>query len=268
MAESLLVRALEEYRIPLLALCLPISYFYGCWVDMRRLLSRWLRAGPSTHQERVQAVVEALKRRAAEPVERRRKIVTDRAITEQLCTGFFNKADKFRVPTSALRHILRLDEERQTLLVEPMVTVEEATDFLVPRGFVLSSHLEFGRATLGGLAMGVGMTTHAHVTGLYQETIVAYDVALATGELLHVTADGPHADLFKALPWSHGTLCTLVSLELKVIPAKRYVRLKYIPVKGQANIMEEIRRCSGANGKKSTSLTSVRRRFSAKTARS
>ena len=85
------------------------------------------------------------------------------------------------------------------MTVEPNVSVQEAADFLVPRGFMLASHLEYGRATLGGLAMAVGMTTHAHHTGLLQETVVSYEVVLASGEVLTVTRES-HSDLFHALP--------------------------------------------------------------------
>ena len=40
-----------------------------------------------------------------------------------------------------------------------------------------------------------------------------------------------NADLFHAIPWSHGTLGFLVAAEIRIIPAKKYVRLKYQPVK-------------------------------------
>jgi delta24-sterol reductase len=145
-----------------------------------------------------------------------------------------------------LHHILSLDTVNLTITVEPLVSVQEAADFLVPRGYILASHLEYGRATLGGLAMAVGMTTHAHITGLFQETVEAYEVVLATGERLTATASNEHSDLFFALPWSHGTLCTLVSLTLKVLPCKPYVRLKYLPVTGLENIAASIRAQSGA----------------------
>lgn len=61
--------------------------------------------------------------------------------------------------------------------------------------------LEIGDATAGGLAFGVGMTTYSHKVGLYQETILSYDVVTAEGELIHVTADNEHSDLFYCLPW-------------------------------------------------------------------
>ena len=40
-----------------------------------------------------------------------------------------------------------------------------------------------------------------------------------------------NADLFRAIPWSHGTLGFLVAAEIRIIPAKKYVRLEYQPVR-------------------------------------
>eukprot|EP00928_Gymnodinium_smaydae_P072652 TRINITY_DN55981_c0_g1_i1.p1 TRINITY_DN55981_c0_g1~~TRINITY_DN55981_c0_g1_i1.p1 ORF type:complete len:546 (-),score=58.44 TRINITY_DN55981_c0_g1_i1:140-1777(-) len=249
------IQLLEEYRVALLALCLPISFLYGCLMAFKRWISSALASHPPTHEGRVELIKKVLVERAKLPPEERKKITTDRPTTDALTTGFYDKSKRCRVPTSCLRHILKLDVEKQTVTVEPMVSVEDAANFLVPRGFILASHLEYGRATLGGLAMAVGMTTHAHHTGLLQETVLSYDIVLANGEFLHVTEDGPHSDLFHALPWSHGTLGTIVALELKVLPIKKYVRLKYIPVSGMDNIMRVIREQSGAldpNAKTST----------------
>ena len=36
--------------------------------------------------------------------------------------------------------------------------------------------------------------------------------------------------MYYAVPWSYGTLGFLVSAEIRIIPAKKYVRLEYQPV--------------------------------------
>jgi hypothetical protein len=41
---------------------------------------------------------------------------------------------------------------------------------------------------------------------------------LGNGELVRATRTNEHADLFRTLPWSHGSLGFLVELELMVIP--------------------------------------------------
>ena len=38
-----------------------------------------------------------------------------------------------------------------------------------------------------------------------------------------------NSDLFYAIPWSYGTLGFLVSVEIEIIPCKRYIKLDYYP---------------------------------------
>ncbi len=130
------------------------------------------------------------------------------------------------------------------MTVEPNASVRDLTAFLVPRGFTLAVTLEIGDATAGGLALGVGMTTHSHKVsyrfvscmidmlqvGLYQETVLSYEVVLPDGRLVVATESNEFADLFRCLPWSHGTLAFLTALELKLVRVKPFVHLKYIPV--------------------------------------
>lgn len=44
-------------------------------------------------------------------------------------------------------------------------------------------------------------------------------------------------DLFYSVPWSYGTLGFLVSAELKIIRAKKYVRIEYKPVHTNQDIL-------------------------------
>lgn len=104
-------------------------------------------------------------------------------------------------------------------------------------------------ATLGGLALGVGMTTYSHKVGLYQEAIKSFEVVLGNGSLVSAKRDNEHSDLYYTLPWSHGSLGFLTALELQIVPAKPYVHMKYIPVRGQKNYCDRIRELSGANDK-------------------
>jgi delta24-sterol reductase len=126
-----------------------------------------------------------------------------------------------------LSAIISLDTTSNIIHVEPGATVGEVTDYLLNRQMQLECCLEMEDATLGGLAMAQGMTTHSHVCGLLSETVVEYEVVSATGDVVVATADNEHAQLFQALPLSHGTLGLLVSLKLRVVPAKAWVELKY-----------------------------------------
>ena len=78
-----------------------------------------------------------------------------------LSTTFFNKDACHKIPVP-LYDILELNEDKMTVRVEPMVSVGDITRYLVPKGYTLAVTLEIADATLGGLAMGVGMTTYSH----------------------------------------------------------------------------------------------------------
>ncbi|XP_078581794.1 delta(24)-sterol reductase-like isoform X2 [Branchiostoma floridae x Branchiostoma japonicum] len=109
-----------------------------------------------------------------------------------------------------------------------------------------SQTLEIADATCGGLGLGAGMTTYSHRVGFYQEAVESWDVLLGDGSLVHATKDNEHSDLYYALPWSHGSLGLLVAMELKIIPVKPYLKLKYIPVHGQKAYCDMMRDLSGA----------------------
>ena len=57
-----------------------------------------------------------------------------------------------------------------------------------------------------------------------------------------------NADLFYGIPWSHGSLGFLVAAELKIVPAKKYVRITYEPAYNLDQIVKtftEKASCSG-----------------------
>lgn len=50
-----------------------------------------------------------------------------------------------------------------------------------------------------------------------------------------------NSDLFYAVPWSCGTLGFLVAAEIRIIPAKKYVKLRFEPVRGLEAICEKFK---------------------------
>jgi len=141
-----------------------------------------------------------------------------------------------------LTAILGVDEGQGVVRLEPFATVGDVAQHLDEMGLQLEATIEMKDATLGGLVMALGMTTHSHVCGLVHDTVTAYEIVTADGELVRATADNEHADLFRALPWSHGTLGLLVALEMRVIPAPSHVRLVYRPFYSLDTYAEEYRR--------------------------
>lgn len=127
-----------------------------------------------------------------------------------------------------LRDILHVDTNNMTVHCEPMVNMGQISHCLVPKGFSLPLVPEMDDLTVGGLTMGVGIEGSSHKYGLMDDIVLSYEVVLANGQVVTASKD-ENSDLFRALPWSYGTLGFLVSVTLRIVPIKPYVRLTSYP---------------------------------------
>ncbi|KAH0872418.1 hypothetical protein HID58_069780 [Brassica napus] len=123
----------------------------------------------------------------------------------------YKRARHFEVDLSAFRNILKIDIDRMIARVEPLVNMGQISRVTVPMTYPL---------------------LFSHVHGLFTDTVEAYEIVLAGGELVRATRDNEYSDLFYAIPWSQGTLGLLVAAEIRLIHIKEYMKLTYIPVKG------------------------------------
>lgn len=237
--KELLFDLLTRFRGVILVALLPVGFVFDAVLRLRNFIYERFIADPGEHDRRVAEIQRQVRRWYAQPAGERKPMCTDRRTWQNLSTRFEPKHAWHKIRMSGLRDILGVDLERRTVRVEPFVTVGYATRYLLARGHMLSVTLEIEDATLGGLALAVGMTTHSHKVGLLFETVVAYEVVIADGTLLRVTRED-HPDLFRALPWSHGTLGLLVALELQIMPVKPYVHMRYTPVHTQRQYCEQL----------------------------
>ncbi|XP_016299386.1 delta(24)-sterol reductase-like [Sinocyclocheilus anshuiensis] len=83
----------------------------------------------------------------------------------------------------------------------------------------------------GGLVMGTGIESSSNIYGLFQHICVAFELVLADGSLVRCT-EKENSDLFYAVPWSCGTLGFLVAAEIRIIPARKWVKLRYESIRG------------------------------------
>lgn len=208
---------------------LPVSVVYNAWTGARRAIGRRLRNAPKRHEERVADIIRQVEAWKADGA--REKLCTARSgwqTMSELVPRYKLTHRNIRVD---LDEILRLDEEKATVTVEPLVTMGELSRWLLRRGWTLAVVPELDDLTVGGLVMGFGVETSSHKYGLFQHICVSLDIVGAEARLLHCSA-AENPELFRLLPWSHGTLGFLVAAELKVIRAKPYVRIHYQPVYG------------------------------------
>ncbi|KAK9878571.1 hypothetical protein WA026_022641 [Henosepilachna vigintioctopunctata] len=241
------IEILEENRgLVILLFCLPASFFFNLFLQIRRSVYRYLFSSPENHNERVQTIQLAVEQWNKTPKMKRKLLCTSRPNWLSLSTCFFQK-DKCHQVSVDLYDILEMNEKNLTIRVEPMVTVGEITKYLIPKGYTLAVTLEVADATLGGLSLAAGMTTHSHKVGLYHESVVSYELVLGNGSFVIASAE-ENLELYRCLPWSHGSLGFLVALTLKIVKVKPYIQMDYIPVNGMKDYCDMIRMASGDLG--------------------
>lgn len=237
-----LIQFLTRYRgWVIFLIALPISFIFQCVQIVRSVIFRIFFATAKHHDKRVVQIQEAVK--AA--FELGQKMCTARKPWKTMSLRVATyKESCAKIPID-LKNILHLDKEKQIVRVEPMVTMGDITHFLVPRGFALAVQVEMDDLTMGGLCMGVGIETSSHRYGFLFETVEAFEVIIADGSLIRASKT-QNAELFHALPWSHGTLGFLVAVELKVVPVKRFMRVEYLACYSQEEFCQKFKTLSEA----------------------
>lgn len=102
---------------------------------------------------------------------------------------------------------------------------------------------EIDDLTVGGLIMGTGIESSSHKHGLYQQICISYELVLSDGSVVTCSKD-EKPELYYSIPWSYGTLGILTCAEIKIIPAKKYVRLNYEPIQNIDAFVERFERVS------------------------
>ncbi|XP_037092435.1 delta(24)-sterol reductase-like isoform X2 [Pollicipes pollicipes] len=141
--------------------------------------------------------------------------------------------------------ILDIDMQRQVVRLEPMVTMGQLTATLNPLGWTLPIIPEMDDLTVGGLVMGTGVESSSHRYGLLQHICLSLEMVLSNGSVITCSKD-ENADLFYAAFWSYGTLGFLTAVEVRIVPAQPFVRLRYRPTTSRAELTALLsRECGG-----------------------
>ncbi|XP_013773171.1 delta(24)-sterol reductase-like isoform X1 [Limulus polyphemus] len=224
---NLLENILINYRwIFVCFFLLPLSTIYNVWFYARNWLIFKLGSAPKQHNLRVRDIQRQVKEwRAAGG---KTPMCTGRPgwLTMSLRLGQYKK--KLHQIYLPLMDVLDIDTSRQIVRVEPLVTMGQLSATLLSQGWTLPVVPELDDLTVGGLINGTGVETSSHIYGLFQHICVSYELILSDGSVVTCTKDN-EPDLFYSVPWAHGTLGFLLSAEIRIIPAKKFVHLQYTP---------------------------------------
>lgn len=133
------------------------------------------------------------------------------------------------IDTSKLNHVLQVDTQARTVLVEPNVPMDDLLETTLRCGLVPPVVMEFPGITVGGGFAGQAGESSSFRYGLFDRTVTWLEIVLANGKVATASKQQA-ADLFYSAAASFGTLGITTLLEIQLIEAKPYVELEYLPI--------------------------------------
>lgn len=138
------------------------------------------------------------------------------------------KETQNKIDVRNFNQVISIDKKALTADVEGMTTYEDLVAETLKHDLLPTVVPELKTITIGGALSGIGIESSSFRYGLVHETILATEVLLANGETVICTPTNENSDLFHALPNSYGTLGYALKITVKLIPAKKYLKIDYL----------------------------------------
>ncbi|KAI2478739.1 FAD binding domain containing protein [Pyrenophora tritici-repentis] len=132
------------------------------------------------------------------------------------------------VDVSTLNHVLSIDYDKRTALVEPNVPMDALVRETIKAGLLPPVVMEFPGITVGGGFVGTAGESSSFKHGFFDRTVLSAEVVLADGTLV-TASQTQNQELFEGLRGSFGTLGVLTAVEMQLIPLKTLVEVTYHP---------------------------------------
>ncbi|TKA78663.1 hypothetical protein B0A49_01160 [Cryomyces minteri] len=143
------------------------------------------------------------------------------------------------VDTSGLLHVLDVDTERRTALVEPNVPMDRLVEATLLHSLVPPVVMEFPGITVGGGFAGTAGESSSFKHGFLDRTFNWMEIVLANGDVVKCSDTERH-DLFHGAAGSFGTLGVATLFEIRLLEAKEYVELTYHPMTSVSEAIQKI----------------------------
>lgn len=155
------------------------------------------------------------------------------------------KSDASQLNINHLNRILEIDPVHRRILVEPRVTMEQLACAALEKGMMVPVIPEFKGITVGGAIMGGGLESASHRYGLFSDNCLSYEILLGDGTVVRASPE-ENADLFYGIVGSYGSLGVLLAIELQIVPAKPWIKLKYRKFSSIAETVKYFERGQGS----------------------
>lgn len=177
--------------------------------------------------------------------------------TSNLFRPKFSERQTKSLDVTSFNQVLSIDPVSFTAEVEGMTTYEDFVDATLAYSLLPAVVPELKSITVGGAAAGLGIESSSFRYGLVYETILEIEILLSDGMILVCTPDNENRDLFLAFPNTYGTFGYALRLKVKLIPAKKYIKLKHYAYSSSFHFFEDLANLCQANRQPSSPIAYI-----------
>ncbi|KAL9093270.1 MAG: hypothetical protein Q9165_004011 [Trypethelium subeluteriae] len=132
------------------------------------------------------------------------------------------------VDISTLLNVLKVDKSLRIATVEPNVSMDKLVQATLAEGLIPPVVMEFPGITVGGGYAGSAGESSSFKYGYFDQTVKSVEMVLADGQIV-TASKSRNVDLLRGAAGSLGSLGIATKLELRLLPARRFVKLAYYP---------------------------------------
>ena len=130
------------------------------------------------------------------------------------------------VDVSSLGDVIEISVDGQYAIVEPNVPLDQLVAATQKVGLIPPMVAEFPGITVGGAISGGSGESSSFKWGLFHDICLEYEVVLGNAEIRQASRT-VNADLFWGMACAFGSLGIVTLVKVKLVPATKYVRLRY-----------------------------------------
>ncbi len=130
------------------------------------------------------------------------------------------------VDISDLNHVLDIDVSNRTCTAESGATFQDVVRATLPHGLIPAVVPELATITVGGAVTGCSIESMSFKLGGFHDTCIEYEVVTSSGEVLRCSQN-ENPLVFQMIHGSFGTLGVLTTVKMKLVPAKKFVHVRY-----------------------------------------
>ena len=130
------------------------------------------------------------------------------------------------IDISELSNIIHIDTVGRSVLVQPNVPMDKLIEATLRHNLIPPVVMEFPGITVGGGYARSAGESSSFKYGYFDHTVDWVEIVLGNGRIVEASRE-KNPELFKGAAGALGSLGIITLLELRLIPAKRFVRMTY-----------------------------------------